>query len=46
MTEAVRKGGTAMEDEGTISPENPVWVNLHAVWRHDGVAGTIDGKTR
>ena len=26
--EAVRKGGTAMENEGTIGPENPVWVNF------------------
>jgi len=28
MTEAVRKGGTAMEDEGTIGPDNPVWVKF------------------
>lgn len=28
MTEAVRKGGTAMEDDGTIAPENPVWVTF------------------
>lgn len=28
MTEAVRKGGTALDDEGTIGPENPVWVNF------------------
>lgn len=28
MTEAVRKGGTALENEGTIGPENPVWVNF------------------
>lgn len=28
LTEAVRKGGTAMEDEGTISEENPVWVKF------------------
>jgi len=28
MTEAVRKGGTALEDEGTVSHENPVWVNF------------------
>src|ERR1044072_2632586 len=25
MTEAVRKGGTAMEEEGTVSEGNPVW---------------------
>ena len=28
MTEAVRKGGTAMQDDGTIGPENPVWVKF------------------
>ena len=28
MTAAVRKGGTALEDEGTVSHENPVWVNF------------------
>jgi ubiquinone/menaquinone biosynthesis C-methylase UbiE len=26
MTEAVRKGGTAIEGEGTIGPEHPIWV--------------------
>src|SRR6185295_10603762 len=28
MTEAVRKGGTAIEGEGTIGPEHPIWVNF------------------
>jgi 2-polyprenyl-3-methyl-5-hydroxy-6-metoxy-1,4-benzoquinol methylase len=28
MTEAVRKGGTALDNEGTVSHENPVWVNF------------------
>jgi SAM-dependent methyltransferase len=28
LTEAVRKGGTAMSDEGTIAPEHPVWVKF------------------
>lgn len=28
LSEAVRKGGTALGDQGTISPENPVWVNF------------------
>ena len=28
LTEAVRKGGTSMEDEGTVSVENPVWVKF------------------
>jgi ubiquinone/menaquinone biosynthesis C-methylase UbiE len=28
MTEAVRKGGTALDDEGTVSADNPVWVNF------------------
>jgi ubiquinone/menaquinone biosynthesis C-methylase UbiE len=28
IAEAVRKGGTVMEGEGTIGPENPVWVNF------------------
>jgi predicted nicotinamide N-methyase len=25
---AVRKGGTVLSDEGTVAPENPVWVNF------------------
>src|SRR4026207_1855155 len=28
MTDAVRKGGTAIEGDGTIGPENPVWVKF------------------
>lgn len=28
MTEAVRQGGTAMPNHGTIGPENPVWVTF------------------
>ena len=28
IAEAVRKGGTAMEGEGTIGPEHPVWVKF------------------
>ncbi len=28
MKEAVRRGGTAIENEGTIGPENPVWVKF------------------
>jgi len=28
MAEAVRRGGTAMPDDGTIGPENPVWVKF------------------
>lgn len=28
MAEAVRKGGTVMEDDGSIGPENPVWVKF------------------
>jgi 2-polyprenyl-3-methyl-5-hydroxy-6-metoxy-1,4-benzoquinol methylase len=28
MAEAVRKGGTAIEDEGTIGPDNPIWVKF------------------
>jgi SAM-dependent methyltransferase len=28
MAEAVRKGGTAMENEGTIGPDNPIWVKF------------------
>jgi ubiquinone/menaquinone biosynthesis C-methylase UbiE len=28
MTEAVRKGGTAIEGDGTIGPENPIWVKF------------------
>lgn len=28
LTEAVRKGGTAVNDEGTVTVENPVWVKF------------------
>src|ERR1044071_302557 len=28
MAEAVRKGGTAMEEDGTIGPDHPVWVKF------------------
>jgi len=28
MTEAVRKGGTAIEGAGTIGPEHPIWVKF------------------
>ena len=28
MTEAVRKGGTAIEGAGTIGPEHPIWVQF------------------
>jgi SAM-dependent methyltransferase len=28
IADAVRKGGTVMEDEGTVSTENPVWVRF------------------
>ncbi|HYG81789.1 MAG TPA: class I SAM-dependent methyltransferase [Pyrinomonadaceae bacterium] len=28
LTDAVRKGGTAIPDEGTIAPEHPVWVEF------------------
>jgi len=28
MTEAVRKGGTAVSEEGTTGPENPIWVKF------------------
>ncbi|HET9477992.1 MAG TPA: class I SAM-dependent methyltransferase, partial [Pyrinomonadaceae bacterium] len=28
IAEAVRKGGTVMDDQGTIGPENPVWVKF------------------
>jgi ubiquinone/menaquinone biosynthesis C-methylase UbiE len=28
LSEAVRKGGTVLPAEGTVSPENPVWVNF------------------
>ena len=28
MAEAVRKGGTAMENDGTVAPENPIWVKF------------------
>ena len=28
LTEAVRKGGTVLQDEGTVSYDNPVWVKF------------------
>jgi len=28
MTEAVRKGGTALDQHGTMAPDNPVWVDF------------------
>jgi ubiquinone/menaquinone biosynthesis C-methylase UbiE len=28
MTEAVRRGGTAMDNDGTIGPDHPVWVKF------------------
>lgn len=28
LTEVVRKGGTVMSEEGTVAPENPVWVKF------------------
>lgn len=28
LTEAVRKGGTAVSDEGTVSSDNPIWVKF------------------
>src|SRR5215217_1795957 len=28
LTEAVRKGGTAVGNEGTVGPDNPVWVKF------------------
>ena len=28
MTEAVRKGGTAIDGDGTIGPEHPIWVKF------------------
>ena len=28
LTEAVRKGGTAISEEGTVSPDNPIWVKF------------------
>jgi hypothetical protein len=28
LTAAVRRGGTAVSDEGTVSPDNPIWVEF------------------
>ena len=28
ITEAVRKGGTAIENNGTVGPDNPIWVKF------------------
>jgi SAM-dependent methyltransferase len=49
LTEAVRKGGTAIGEEGTLAPEHPVWVDFaRAMAPLAGVmaevlAGTIGG---
>jgi len=37
LTDAVRRGGTAISDEGTLSAENPVWVQFARAMA--GVAG-------
>ncbi len=31
LTAAVRKGGTALPDQGTVTPDNPVWVKFAQV---------------
>ena len=28
LTEAVRKGGTALDNDGTVGPDNPIWVTF------------------
>ena len=28
LTDAVRRGGTAVSEEGTVSPDNPIWVKF------------------
>jgi SAM-dependent methyltransferase len=28
MTEAVRRGGTAIDNDGTVGPDNPIWVKF------------------
>jgi SAM-dependent methyltransferase len=28
LTDSVRKGGTAVPEDGTLAPENPIWVNF------------------
>lgn len=28
LTEAVRRGGTAVSEDGTVSPDNPIWVKF------------------
>ncbi|HKG46174.1 MAG TPA: class I SAM-dependent methyltransferase [Pyrinomonadaceae bacterium] len=28
MTEAVRRGGTAIDNDGTVKPDNPIWVKF------------------
>jgi hypothetical protein len=38
LTEAVRKGGTALESDGTLAPEHPIWV---AFARAMGVPGAL-----
>ena len=32
LTAAVRRGGTGVSDEGTVSYDNPIWVELLAPW--------------
>jgi methylase of polypeptide subunit release factors len=38
LTEAVRKGGTALDGDGTLAPEHPIWV---AFARAMGVPGAL-----
>ena len=28
LTDAVRRGGTALEEKGTVTPDHPVWINF------------------
>jgi 2-polyprenyl-3-methyl-5-hydroxy-6-metoxy-1,4-benzoquinol methylase len=33
LTESIRKGGTTLEDQGAIAPENPVWIKFARAMR-------------
>lgn len=51
LTEAVRKGGTALDGQGTVEPENPVWVDfarsMAPMMRMpaEGIANLLDAKS-
>ena len=45
IAEAVRRGGTVIENDGTIAPDNPVWVNFaHSMGAMMGLPSQLMAK--